>query len=119
MLGSVATDSLLFNESIQTLRRYSLVKRDPEAMLLNLHRLVQFVIRDSLDPETQLQWAERTIRAVSQAFPEVSLVNWLRCERCLPHARACAELMSKYDLCFPEATHLLHQAGIYLRERGL
>ena len=119
VLGPVAADPLLFNEAIQTLRRYSLVKRDPEAKLLNLHRLVQVVVRDGLDLETQRQWAERTIRAVSQAFPEVSFATWLRCELCLPHARACAELMSEYLLSFPEATRLLHQAGIYLRERGL
>ena len=119
ILGPAAADPLLFNEAIQTLRRYSLVKRDPEAKLLNLHRLVQVVVTDGLDLETQRQWEERTVRAVSQAFPEVSFATWLRCEQCLPHARACAELVSKYLLNFPETARLLHQAGIYLRDRGL
>ena len=119
VLGPVASDPLLFYEAIQTLRRYSLVKRNSDSKLLNLHRLVQVVIRDSLDPEMQLQWAERTIRAVSRAFPEVSFATWPHCERCLPHARACADLMGKYLLSFPEATRLLHRAGIYSRDRGL
>jgi len=42
---------LLLNAAIQVLLRYSLVKRNPEARLLNLHRLVQVVLRESLDKE--------------------------------------------------------------------
>ena len=44
-LQQLATEPLLLNEVIQLLRRYSLVKRDAEAKLLHLHRLVQVVPR--------------------------------------------------------------------------
>src|SRR5205807_9541463 len=72
ILASLATDPLLLNEAIQTLRRYSLIKRDPEAKVLNMHRLVQVVLKDGLDEQTKQQWAERTILAVNAAFPEAS-----------------------------------------------
>src|SRR5258708_23170263 len=45
VLSLVAADPLLLNEAIQVLRRYSLVKRDPEAKLLNMHLLVQVVLK--------------------------------------------------------------------------
>src|SRR5262249_55152053 len=61
VLGPVAADPLLLNETIQVLRRYSLVKRDPEARLLNVHRLVQAVLKDGMDVAAQRQWAERTV----------------------------------------------------------
>ena len=118
VLRPVAADPLLLNDAIQTLRRYSLIKRDAESRLLNLHRLVQVVLKDGLDAVTQHQYAERTVRMVSRAFPEVSFATWSRCERCLPHAQVCATLIEQYDFTFPEAASLLDQAGWYLYKRG-
>lgn len=118
VLQEVASDPLLLNEAIQLLRRYSLIKRDAETKQLNVHRLVQVVLRESLDAQTQQQWAERSVRAVSAAFPEVEFANWSRCELCLPHAQVCAQLIEQYHLSFLEAAHLLHSAGRYLRDRG-
>jgi tetratricopeptide (TPR) repeat protein len=118
VLQEVAEDPFLLNEAIQLLRRYSLLKRDPQAKLLNLHRLVQVVLKESLDAQTQQQWAERAVRAVNAAFPEVEFANWARCELCLPQALVCAQLIEQYHVSFPEAAHLLHCAGHYLRDRG-
>jgi tetratricopeptide (TPR) repeat protein len=58
------------------------------------------------------------VRAVNAAFPEVVFANWDRCELCLPQAQVCAQLIEQYHLSFPEAAHLLHSAGRYLRDRG-
>ena len=117
-LSPVAADPLLLNAAIQLLRRYSLVKRDPEAKLLNIHRLVQVVLRESLDEASQRQWAERSVRAVNRAFPEVEFASLERCELCLPHALLGAQLIEQYGFTFPEAARLLHVVGLYLRERG-
>jgi tetratricopeptide (TPR) repeat protein len=119
MLEPVATDSFLFNEAIQVLRRYSLIKRDPEMKVLNLHRLVQVVLKEQMDQAAKRHWAERTVRMVNAAFPEASFEAWTRCERYLPQVQACAELIEEHRLSFPEAARLLHQAGVYLRERGI
>ena len=118
-LGSIANSSFQLNEAIQELRRFSLVKRDSEAKLLYIHRLVQIVLKDELHEQTRQQWAERAVRAVNATFPEVTFSNWKQCDRCMPHVWACAELIDQYRMSFPEAAHLLNQAGIYLRERGL
>jgi tetratricopeptide (TPR) repeat protein len=118
VLQEVAADPFLLNEAIQLLRRYSLLKRDPQAKLLNLHRLVQVVLKESLDAQTQQQWAVRAVRAVNAAFPEVEFANWDRCELCLPNALVCAQLIEQYHLSFPEAARLLHCAGHYLYDRG-
>jgi tetratricopeptide (TPR) repeat protein/transcriptional regulator with XRE-family HTH domain len=119
ILQETVVDPLLLNEAIQVLRRYSLIKRDPVEHYLNMHRLVQVVLKDGLDEAAQRHWAERTIRVVNRAFPEVALETWAPCELCLPHVHACAALIDRYSFAFPEAARLLHQAGWYLRERGL
>ncbi len=75
ILASLATDPLLLNEAIQTLRRYSLIKRDPEAKVLNMHRLVQVVLKDGLDEQTKQQWAERTILAVNAYETVVCMIK--------------------------------------------
>jgi tetratricopeptide (TPR) repeat protein/transcriptional regulator with XRE-family HTH domain len=118
-LGSITDTNMQLNEAIQELRRFSLVKRDPEAKLIYTHRLVQTVLKDEMDQQTQQQWAERVVRAVNTTFPEVTFPNWKQCDRCLPHVWACAELIDQYRMSFPEAARLLHHAGIYLRDRGL
>lgn len=119
VLEETLSDPFLLNEAIQDLRRYSLIKRDPEIKVLNVHRLVQVVLKDSLDETTQQLWAERTVRAVSRAFPAVTFDSWDFCELCLPHVQACAALIDYHGFAFPEAARLLHNAGWYLFERGL
>lgn len=119
VLQPVASDSFLLNEAIQVLRRYSLIKRDPEERVLNVHRLVQVVLKENLDQEAKQQWAVRTVRVVNAAFPKASFHAWMRCERYLPHVQACAELIEEHRLNFSEGARLLQQAGVYQRERGI
>ncbi len=118
-LAAIANHPLQLNETIQELRRFSLVKRDSEAKLLYIHRLVQTVLKDELSEQEQQLWSERAVYALNATFPEVTFPNWKLCDRCMPHAWACAELVDRYHMNFPEGVHLLNQAGIYLRDRGL
>ena len=118
VLSPIATDPLLLNEAIQLLRRYSLVKRDPEARLLSLHRLVQVVLKESLGQVEQRQWAERTVRAVSRSIPERNSASWEHCELYLPHALLCTQWIEHFSFNFPEAAHLLQVTGVYLVDRG-
>jgi tetratricopeptide (TPR) repeat protein len=118
VLSPVATDPLLLNAAIQVLRRYSLVKRDPEARLINMHRLVQVVLKQSLHQEVQQQWAERSVRALNRAFPVAEFASCERCELYLPHALLCAQWIEQDGFTFPEAARLLHTVGVYLRDGG-
>jgi tetratricopeptide (TPR) repeat protein/transcriptional regulator with XRE-family HTH domain len=123
ILAPVAADPLLLNRAIMELLKYSLVRRNPAAQTLTIHRLVQAVLRNEMGVDLQRQWAERAVRVVNQAFPKVEFltviyINWQRCERCLPHAQACEALITDYGLAFSEAARLLSKAGHYLRDRG-
>jgi tetratricopeptide (TPR) repeat protein len=115
---SIATDLLEWDETIEELLRYSLVRRNPDDATLTIHRLVQAVLRDGMNPDTQREWAERVVRLVNRAFPEVKFENWPRCQRYLPHAQVCMTLVEEWNLEFEEVARLLDLAGDFLRERA-
>jgi tetratricopeptide (TPR) repeat protein len=120
LLGSIISDQLRVNEAIEVLLRFSLVRRNPFMKTLTIHRLVQAVIQDTMNKETQRIWAERAIRTVHRAFPNhVGAATRQGCQRCLPHVQVCATLMDQYGLCFAEEAHLFNQAGYFLKEQAL
>jgi hypothetical protein len=118
LLSACADDPTLLDEPIAVLRRYSLLRRHTEDNTLSIHRLVQAIIKATMTSETQHEWAERTVRAVNAAFPEVEVDTWPQCKRYLPHAQACADLIGQYILAFPQAARLLNQAAWYLVQVG-
>ena len=118
-LESVAADPLVLDETLAALRTYSLLRRHAESKTLTIHRLVQAVLKDRMDEKTQLQWAERTVYAVNQVFPDgAAAATWPRCQRLLPHVEACVHLMKQWKIVSRDAWRLLKEAGTYLRERG-
>jgi tetratricopeptide (TPR) repeat protein/transcriptional regulator with XRE-family HTH domain len=118
ILQPVVEDEFELNEAIGELRNYSLVKRDHELKILNIHRLVQAVLKDGMDKETLREWAKRSVRMVNLVFPKVEFASWLECQRALPHAQVCGDLIQQWDMTFAEAPRLLNNAGYYLQERG-
>jgi tetratricopeptide (TPR) repeat protein len=117
-LGQVAADPSRFNAAIKELLKYSLVQRDPGSNTLSIHRLVQEVLKDQMDEETQRLWAERAVRAVSGVFPHPEYSNWDICRRYLLHAQVCSALIEQWELLFTEAARLLNRVGYYLWQRG-
>src|SRR5205807_1340998 len=85
---------------------------------LTIHRLVQAVIKDEMDEQTQRQWAEQAVRAARQVFPFDESPPWLCSQRYLPHALVCEELIKEWDLTLDEASILLNNAGWYLKNLG-
>jgi tetratricopeptide (TPR) repeat protein len=83
-----------------------------------MHRLVQAVIQDSMEEPRQREWARQAVQAINVAFPHVEHQTWPQCDRLLPHALLCAELIAQEQMTFPEAAHLLNQTGGYLNERA-
>lgn len=69
---------------------------------------------DQLDPVA----AEREVRNVNFDFPEVEFSTWAVCERLLPQAQACAELIVEWGFELAEAARLLKEAGFYLFQRS-
>ena len=117
-LIEIGSDPFKLNTVIELLLSYSLIRRSSEVKSLSIHRLVQAVLKDGMDRNAQRLWAERAIRTVNCAFPDVELQTWERCQRCLPHAQICATHMEEYAITIPEAGRLFNEAGTYLMARG-
>lgn len=121
-LEAEARASYQLNEALGVLLRYSLIRREENTHVLSIHRLVQTVLKESMDQETRQAWAERAVRVVNAALPEASSLtgenqqHYLRYY--LPHAQECATLIARHHLHSPEAARLLFQAGIYLYFHG-
>jgi tetratricopeptide (TPR) repeat protein/transcriptional regulator with XRE-family HTH domain len=121
LLQQAVTDPLRFNELLEALLAFSLVKRFTRERLLSLHRLVQAVQLDRMDLRVQRRWAEQVVRAVNQLFPadpEVEVDTWSQCLRYLEQVQACDRLIQRHHLQLPESADLLDRAGVYLREHG-
>jgi tetratricopeptide (TPR) repeat protein len=114
ILKKTATSSLKLNEAIGLLLRFSLVYRYRATKTLNIHRLVQAVLIDSMDKQLQHQWAQRTVRAVNRAFPDVEFETWQRCQRYLPHAQVCSRYIKQWNMEFAEAERLIEKSASYL-----
>ncbi len=117
--GASVIDPFKLNEALEVLRRYSLVRRNGNTHMLSIHRLVQAVLRESMDQQSQRAWAERTVRVVNTAFAGANYSSSKNHQDYLPHVQECATLITQYQLHFPEAAQLLHQAGAFLYFHGL
>lgn len=114
-----ATSLLLLNEAIAALRKYTLIRRNPETKILSLHTLVQAVVKDRMSEEKQHEWAERTIQVVNLTFPDIEdTQNWQRCQSYIPHVLACIKLIKNWAIVSAQALRLLYQAGLYLHAQA-
>lgn len=121
LLQQACLDSFQFEHAIEVLLTFSLVKRLTEEQTVSLHRLVQAVQVDAMEPEEQRQWAERVVRGVHLVFPpdpKEDVACWPQCLRYLEQAQACDTLIQQYHLPLPEAAELLTRAAIYLNEHA-
>ncbi|MBV9258825.1 MAG: tetratricopeptide repeat protein, partial [Ktedonobacteraceae bacterium] len=120
-LRRAASDPIELHWAIAELRKYSLLRTDPDSGALSIHRLVQTVIQDTMDEVARREWAERTIQAVNQAFPLVEVAKWhetwSKCQRYYPQADVCIALIEQWNVTGDEAGQLLNKTGKYLEER--
>ena len=120
VLGPLAADPLALDGAIKDLRAFSLVQRHAETKTLSFHRLVQTVIKERMDENTQRQWAERAIRVVNRGFPDSDVwETWPSCQRYLPHAYSCALLIEQWNVALPQGARLIYQTAYYLLERAM
>jgi len=117
-LSPVAADKLEFAKALEEAGRFSLIDRDPLNRTIDIHRLVQAVVKDGMPENEKRQWSERAVRAVNDAFPRPEFANWAQCERLVSQALACASPVEAYEFEFKEAAGLLNEAGYYLRQRA-
>ncbi|GHP00819.1 hypothetical protein KSF_108660 [Reticulibacter mediterranei] len=116
-LSLLASDPFAFDEAVSVLWKYSLIRRNTETRSISLHRLVQIILKETLNGAEQRMWAECVIRALATVFPaEVRVDVWPRCQRLLAHASLSLAYLESYQLAIPEAATLYNQVGYYLRE---
>jgi len=106
------------DQAIGVLHDYSLVQRSAEAQTLAIHRLVQAVLRDTMDIPTFRLWASRVVDTLEAVQPAREYHTTARFERLLVHALNCAELIKQCHLISRTATQLLYQTGVYLAEHA-
>jgi nucleoside phosphorylase/tetratricopeptide (TPR) repeat protein len=121
LLREAAADLFAIQQMIAELLKFSLVKRLSDDKMFSIHRLVQAVQMDMMEPEVQRQWAERVIQAVSTAFPDnpQDIATWSQCRRYLNQAQVCNVLIEQYELLSHKAASLLNRTGTYLTDNGL
>lgn len=64
-LEQVVTDPFQFNLALGEAFYYSLLHRQPEHQTISLHRLVQVVLRESMDKTTARLWTSRAAAAIA------------------------------------------------------
>ncbi|GCE06796.1 FxSxx-COOH system tetratricopeptide repeat protein [Dictyobacter aurantiacus] len=121
-LQKAVSDLFTFNQMLEELLSFSLVKRLAEHRLLSLHRLVQVVVRARLSQQEQRLWTERIVRAVWLAFPDDPKDNvavWRKCQRNMAQVQALDTLVQQYQLFLPEAAEMFDRTATYLGERAM
>jgi tetratricopeptide (TPR) repeat protein len=113
-------DPLGYQQAIGALRQYSLIKISQDRQALSVHRLVQAVTRQQVDPEQQDQWATAALRLLRAAFPDRlgDAAAWSEYARLLPHALAVVEHTAAGGIDFDQTAWLVGEAGVYLWQRA-
>src|SRR5581483_8032107 len=120
-LGEAVTNLLSFNQMLETLLAFSLVKRLSEERMLSIHRLVQAVQMDRMEAQTQRAWSEQVVRAVQTVFPQdpKNVDTWPTCLRYLDQVEACETFIQHHQFLLPEAADLLDRTGSYFLEHAM
>jgi tetratricopeptide (TPR) repeat protein len=114
----LASDSFALSDALAVLRKYSLVRRHPATRTVSVHRLVQEVVRQTLEREQQRHLAEMAVNTLSREFPSNEPAFWQQCQRYLPHARVGLQLVADWQMRSIEAVHLANRVGDYLYKRA-
>jgi DNA-binding XRE family transcriptional regulator/tetratricopeptide (TPR) repeat protein len=117
-LSPVAADAFKLNQAIEALRAYSLIRRDSKGKTLSIHRLIQAVLKDTLEETERRTWGKRAILAVNAAFPYAEHGTWPQCERLLPQALLVAQYIETDQIVGEEAGRLLYETASYLLDRA-
>ena len=131
-------DRLKFAEALREAGKFSLIRRDPLRQSVDMHRLIQVIIRDTMKSEDQERWVAHSLEALNGAVynfkfaaesilynteSEMSQLDaWLATERLLPHIQCCTQLAESWTIKSPvilrKFISLLDNAGRYMVERG-
>ena len=119
ILAAGGEPDIEFRDAVADAVRCSLIRRNPVSKTIDIHRLVQDVVKDTMDARSMHYWIERVADSLSKSFPEeVEFKTWSLCDRLLPHARIVAAEVLRLSIESAGAARLLHQAAWYLDDRA-
>jgi tetratricopeptide (TPR) repeat protein len=118
-LRTLAADEFSLDTAISVLFRFSLISRNEDRTMLNIHRVVQDVIKGEIALEQQFEWASCVVRMVSKVFPDADFDTWHLCERYFPQAQISAKHITDFHIMGPEAAQLLYRLGNYCYDSAL
>jgi tetratricopeptide (TPR) repeat protein len=107
-----------FREAVAKAAKFSLVRRNPDTRSVNIHRLVQEVVKDAMDEPTRRSYAQGVADAVVTVFPWPAYANWPACGRLLANAQVAFELIQRLELKSQAYPRFLNAVGTYLWERS-
>jgi len=121
-LQAAASSPWQWNALLSDLLAYSLLRRNQEARMLSIHRLVQTVLKEGLPEATQKHWVQRVVHTLSQAFSldqhTLNVERWPWCEQVLPHALLAISQAERWQLTSPAYICLLAKTATYLSQRA-
>jgi tetratricopeptide (TPR) repeat protein len=119
-LARALTDPLELNETMAVLRDHSLVRVGQDAESVSVHRLVQAVTREELEPAASRALATAALRLMQRVFPSDGRdpEQWPACARLVPHALAAAGHAQDLKVQPAATSSLLDDVGVYLHARG-
>lgn len=115
-LGTTARDPLAFTELTRLLRRAGLARVEPDS--LQLHRLLQTMLRTEPDQHDMAIVAIRLLRAVVPADPWDNPPTWPLWRELLPHVLAATDARHTPDPTGDDVAWLLDHAGTYVLTHG-
>ena len=89
----LAAGGAYWDLAISVLQDYSLVQRNADVKTLTIHRLVQAVLKDTMDTSTYQVWAKRVVQAIETVLPAVDYHTTGGFER---FSHSCPELCRTY-----------------------
>ncbi|BCL79592.1 tetratricopeptide repeat protein [Ktedonobacteria bacterium brp13] len=112
-LKSLVDDIFNLDEAFNALLSYSLIRRNSHLKTITIHRLVQEVLKESMDLGTQKQWIENILSVLNEVFPHSNNDNWQTCQRYVPHVQIILEQIKDWEIVPPEAIFLSLKTGKY------
>jgi hypothetical protein len=88
VVAALTANALAFRDAVEGLRRHSLI--GPPTDVTTVHRLVQRITLDQLEPDQRAHWRTAAARLIEAVIPADVTVKdaWPICAQLLPHALA-------------------------------
>jgi tetratricopeptide (TPR) repeat protein len=116
-LKLIVNNDFFLRQSLRELESYSLIRVWDEGRRITIHRLVQYVIRDDLNPEAQSLLATKIIQLALSAFPDnVEGINRRICQRYRAQVTAILDNIDNHSMFGWQV--MAERLAVYLGEDG-